>query len=240
MGTVSNALTILDCFPLGEAGIGLAELARATRKNKATVYRYLCALESKSFVEQDHDTRRYRVGPALTRLAQGRRRRAGARELISPIVESLSAVMSSWVVLYEVTNDAFTPSVLFHDGTGRIPDQTPGFSCPNKHSSTGVIFATFGQDEARSGDLAHFIQPCRTAGFARTPDAKSDGLQSVSAPIFGSAGTLAFIVTLVMPAMADRYLSAFGYETILILAATAATSAIGGRPKQIHPRRRAQ
>ncbi|MFV1566695.1 helix-turn-helix domain-containing protein [Phaeobacter sp. JH20_10] len=241
MGTVSNALKILDHFPLDAAGIGLTELSRATGQNKATVYRYLCELESNSFVEQDQETRKYRVGPALTRLAQGRKRRAGAREIITPIVGTLSAAMKGWAVLFDVAEATVAPVALFHGGDARDPGQHVAFArLPLDSSSTGIVCFAFGQQFDTPTAHREIVETCRAEGLAHTPGVRADALQSISAPIFGSTGDLAFVATLVLPATDDRQLNAQTHEATLTLAATAATMAIGGRTKQFHTYRRAQ
>lgn len=240
MGTVSNALKMLDHFPVDAAGIGLTDLSRATRQNKATVYRYLCELESNSFVEQDRETRKYRVGPALTRLAQGRKRRAGAREIITPIVGTLSTMMNGWAVLFDVSDATATPAALFLDGNARNPDQNPALARMNLHSSTGVVCFAFGARFDTPSNLVQSVQSCCATGLARTPGAEANDLQTISAPIFGSAGDLAFVVTLILQAKDDRLLPVRAHETALTLTATAATVAIGGRPRNPPPHRRTQ
>ncbi|WP_234219120.1 helix-turn-helix domain-containing protein [Ruegeria pomeroyi] len=241
MGTVSNALKMLDHFPLDSAGIGLSDLARASCKNKATVYRYLCELESNAFVEQDHETRKYRVGPALTRLAQGRKRQGGAREVIAPIVAALSARLNSWAILFDAADGSATPVALYHEGVAEDAGRVPiGSRLSLKGSSTGIVCHAFGNGFDTPEALKNAVLHCRHAGMARTPGAQAGALQSLSAPVFGSSGDLAFVATLVLPASDAHGHSIDTHETALCLTATAATVAIGGQPMQFHPSRRLQ
>lgn len=241
MGTVSNALKMLDHFPLDARGIGLTDLARASRQNKATVYRYLCELESNAFVEQDYVTRKYRVGPALTRLAQGRRRRGGAREVIAPIVAALSSRLNSWTILFDVADGAATPIAIYHDGVaGDVGRVSFGSRLSLKDSSTGIVCHAFGNGFDTPEALTDAVLGCRHTGMARSPGAQAGALQSLSAPVFGSSGNLAFVATLVLPPSDANGDSIHTHETALCLTATAATVAIGGQPMPFHPSRRLQ
>jgi IclR family transcriptional regulator, acetate operon repressor len=69
VSTVDKALDILNLFSENRPAIGLSEVARRLRRDKASTLRYLSALESKGFVEQDPFSKSYHLGPALARLA---------------------------------------------------------------------------------------------------------------------------------------------------------------------------
>jgi len=69
MGTISKALDLLGHFSSTRSQIGLTEFVTLTRRDKATVHRHLSELEQNGFLEQHPQTRAYRLGPALLRLA---------------------------------------------------------------------------------------------------------------------------------------------------------------------------
>ncbi len=89
MGTVNKALNLLEHFTLARPEIGLSELARLSGMNKATVYRLISSLEAGGLVEQSHE-RRYRVGPAVLRLAALREATVPLRQGAMPILQRLS------------------------------------------------------------------------------------------------------------------------------------------------------
>lgn len=91
MQTVDKALSLLNLFSERRAAIGLSELSRLSGFNKATVRRFLIALEKHGFVEQDATSRAYRLGPALLRLARVREAVSPVTSIVQPILEGLVA-----------------------------------------------------------------------------------------------------------------------------------------------------
>ena len=80
MGTVSKALSLLNFFSQQRSEIGLSDLARLARMNKATVYRYMSEMADQGIVEQTHKGKSYRLGPEILRLA-------ALREAAVPLLE---------------------------------------------------------------------------------------------------------------------------------------------------------
>ncbi len=91
MSTVEKALDILNLFSEDRPSIGLSEAARLMGRDKASVLRYLGALESKGFIEQDKLSRAYSLGPSTVRLAAIRERTytvsQGARSVLRHMVD---------------------------------------------------------------------------------------------------------------------------------------------------------
>ena len=67
MSTIGKALSLLDLISVLDKDIGLSDLARLSTLDKATTRRFLVELERHGFVEQDEETRRYRLGAAPVR-----------------------------------------------------------------------------------------------------------------------------------------------------------------------------
>jgi DNA-binding IclR family transcriptional regulator len=70
MSTVVKAPSLLEHFDARHPEMGLVDLARFAKLDKATTSRLLVALAAKGFVEQDPATRRYRLGAALVRFSR--------------------------------------------------------------------------------------------------------------------------------------------------------------------------
>ena len=66
MTTIDKALTLLACFTTDQPSQKLTDLARQSGMNKAGVFRYLSGLVRAGLLEQDAETRRYRLGPELS------------------------------------------------------------------------------------------------------------------------------------------------------------------------------
>ena len=90
MGTISNALSLLNYFSEVRSEIGLADFKRLCGRDKATTYRYLSELVAFGLLEQDPVSRLYRLGPAVLRLANVRESAFPLRDSIRTIVDRLS------------------------------------------------------------------------------------------------------------------------------------------------------
>ena len=90
MSTVDKALEVLGLFSEVRPSIGLSEAARLLQRDKSTVQRYLAALETQGFLEQDALSRAYHLGPAVTRLSV-------VREITYPIEMAVKNVMAKLV-----------------------------------------------------------------------------------------------------------------------------------------------
>ncbi|HQY43271.1 MAG TPA: IclR family transcriptional regulator [Paracoccaceae bacterium] len=90
MGTVSKALDLLDLFSRAQPLIGLSDLSRQARVNKATCYRLMSELQSYGLVEQIGSGREYRLGPALLRLAALREAAVPTRDATLPLLQTLA------------------------------------------------------------------------------------------------------------------------------------------------------
>ena len=62
MKTVDKAALVLDQFTVERKEIGLSELARLINNDKAATRRLLLALSKHELIEQDEETRKYRLG----------------------------------------------------------------------------------------------------------------------------------------------------------------------------------
>jgi len=90
VSTVDKALEVLGLFSETRVSVGLSEAARLLQRDKSTVQRYLAALETQGFLEQDALSRAYHLGPAVTRLAV-------VRNVTYPIETAAKNVMTKLV-----------------------------------------------------------------------------------------------------------------------------------------------
>lgn len=90
MQTVDKAMKLLGYFSVTEPEIGLSELARLASFDKAATRRFLVALGNHGFIEQDSDTRKYRLGPAFLRLARIREATRPLARMVQRALDELS------------------------------------------------------------------------------------------------------------------------------------------------------
>lgn len=104
LGTIGKALTLLDILSGMDREVGLTELAQACGYDKATTRRFLVELEKHGFVEQHAETRKYRLGATLPRLARIREERYPFLRTAIPIVRELAELTGETVHLSEFAN----------------------------------------------------------------------------------------------------------------------------------------
>jgi len=66
--SLERGLSILSSFSERRPLLGIAELARAVGLNKSTAHRYIATLANLGYVQQDPETRKYRLGPRVVDL----------------------------------------------------------------------------------------------------------------------------------------------------------------------------
>ncbi|WP_170763828.1 helix-turn-helix domain-containing protein [Ruegeria lacuscaerulensis] len=238
MGTVSKALKILGYFSEGSSEFGLSEISRLTGQNKATVYRYLCELESNSFLEQDTSTKEYRLGSAIFDLARLSNSDVSFLNILAQVLEVASEEASCWAFLYSVQPKPLVPLLVFNQGR----PQEGTFQEISTYSSPGVCLCAV-CDQALS-DVAQLnsnksnwdaaTSEFRAQGVAPSPEANSS-TTSLSAPIFGAAGAASFIVTLARSRNPTKQ-ELIPLNSAVLLAARSGTAAIGGTRPSTNPK----
>src|SRR5437660_1256543 len=101
MGTVGKAMSLLELFTTAKPEIGLSELARLSNFDKATARRLLVSLMDHGLLEQDRETRLYRLGAGLVRLARIRESQFPLLPVAMPILQDLASQTGETVHLSE-------------------------------------------------------------------------------------------------------------------------------------------
>lgn len=212
MSSVTKALALLNHFSATRAEIGLSQLCRIAKRDKATTYRYLQALEVAGFIEQNPSTKQYRLGPAVLQLAQ-------IREATVPRKASTESPLSD---LTETTGETAHVTVL--SGTavyGLSSCESPRHGTraiididifPLHATATGLCALAFGPDKlmpVAMADLTSFtratpttpsalkeaVQSIRETGFGRAMRSFEAEIEGISAPLFDQTGQFAGAVS---------------------------------------------
>lgn len=104
MGTIGKALTLLDILSGMDREAGLTEIAQSCGYDKATTRRFLVELEKHGFVEQQPESRKYRLGAAILRLARIREERYPFLRTATQFVRDLAELTGETVHLSEFSN----------------------------------------------------------------------------------------------------------------------------------------
>ena len=220
MSSTARTLELLSLFSEMQPEIGLSELCRLARRDKATTYRHLQSLEDAGFVEQNPVTRHYRLGPALLSLAQTREltvpRKSGAlahlRHLAEATGETSHVSVLSGATLYAL---AYCESSR-HSTRAVIDIQTFPFHA----TASGLCALAFGPPElfdiavrnlqvftARTvqtaDELAATIAEVRATGVGRSNGTFEDEIHSLACPLFDQTGLLAGCIS--VASVATRY-----------------------------------
>ncbi len=87
---LARASAIIDVIALsGEDGIGLSDISRATSLNKTTAFNLIASLVTLRFIEQDDQSRRYRLGLRNLELGRIVQQRLHISHLARPILSGL-------------------------------------------------------------------------------------------------------------------------------------------------------
>ena len=208
MSVVTKALRLLQYFSASRPEIGLSDLRRLAKHDKATTYRYLQALEEAGFIEKNPTSRAYRIGPAVLHLAQ-------MRELTVPRTEGARAAL---VALADATGETAHLSVLSGTELHAIAaHESPKHSSraivdlqilPLHATASGQCALAFGPDDlteyalrnlvrytqataATELQLKAAIKTAQQSGFGYSNRGLEDDVTGLAAPLFDQTNALA-------------------------------------------------
>jgi DNA-binding IclR family transcriptional regulator len=241
VGTITKALKLLEHFTSDRGEIGLASFVRLSGADKATVRRHLVELQENGFLEQHPETRTYRLGPAILRLASVRERHFPIRAALVPVVDAMAEELGELVHASLLQGDRMSP--VYHadpiaQGLRVIFDEAE--MLPMHATASGLAMLAFGPegllDEVLSGDLAsyapntviarsdliHLVSRFREQGYSTSQAFFTRDIHSYGMPFFGAEGEAIGTIAVPVPesrmthALVDRILPALrrGCEAI--------------------------
>lgn len=218
MSTVVKALSLLDHFDAETPEFGLAEMARASGFDKATTRRLLVALASKGFLEQDPQTRRYRLGATLVRLAYIREALFPMMEIARPIGEALSRESGETVHVSQIAGEVLS-SVWVCESVQAIRVNVPvGIKLPFSCTASGIAFLSAAPEAfvasvlrapllrrtsnspTSAAQLRKQIEEARKRRYAVNDQGFDEDVVSVAAAILGANGAPLGAISLTSPA----------------------------------------
>ena len=115
MGTITKSLNLLNYFSKERPEIGLVDFKNLTGQDKATIHRHLTELVENGFLEQNPETRKYRLGATLMRLSAVRESTFPMRKIVTRQVTSLSESLGELVHASLIVSKGMSP-LCYHDG----------------------------------------------------------------------------------------------------------------------------
>lgn len=207
--TVARALQILLSFSEGRSEVGISELARDLSQHKVSVQRNMRALEKYGFVEQNPETRKYRIGVQVYRIG---RLFAYSRLLEShaePLMQDLVADTGYTAYLAALKQGKMI-IISSHEGNGPIRFSIPvGTVLPLRGTAVGkaALSVLDGAEQEpllrgadlRGAELARFVREisqARKNGYATVASEHFPGVGAVASPILDTHGKLVAVVSL--------------------------------------------
>ena len=88
--SLERGLAILAAFRSGRSLLGVAELGREVGLSRSTSHHYVATLTALGYLEQDSETRKYRLGPRVLDLGFSAINSMELREVAAPHLRELS------------------------------------------------------------------------------------------------------------------------------------------------------
>ncbi|WP_168797745.1 IclR family transcriptional regulator [Aliishimia ponticola] len=208
MSTVDKALGLLRHFSVQSPELGLSELSRLAGYDKTTTLRCLTALERNGFVEQDAQSRKYRLGLAPINLAQIREQSFPVQSVIKRYLDELADALGETAHATLITGDALITAAISEPDRALRVYVDPSAELPAHATASGIAITAFSskdkqdavvnrQDHAaftkhtpqNAGALKKLLAECRATGVSHAHGTFEDDVIGTAAPIFGPAGT---------------------------------------------------
>ncbi|MFB6671125.1 IclR family transcriptional regulator [Streptomyces sp. NPDC056390] len=239
-----RALLALLSFTERRPEWGVSEIAREHGWDKAVAQRILTTLATRAFLTCDSTTRRYRLGPAVSRLARVGEHSGVLPSLVRPVLAGLLRETGESVVL-NVPNGSGYRCAAAVDGTGPVRyTAIVGALMPGHAGASGhAIFAHYPETEIRQifgatplqrfndhtvtdfDDLLGVYRDVREKGHSVSLGEYDEAVAAIAAPVF-QAGTVAASLTVIGPS--HRIVRAADRITRLVVeGAREATAAFG-------------
>ncbi len=214
---LKNALSLLDEFSVAEPELGLSEITRRSGQDKATVHRFLTTLRECDMLEQNAESRKYRLGAGLLHLARIRELSFPFAALAQPAVERLSELtgetahcstyMKGKLAVVAVAESKKASRVsMSHSETLPLHATAAGIAylsvAPKDLVAANMKppFKAFTPHTCRSSkSLLEFIRAAQLNGYAKVDSAFEEDVVGIAAAIVNSSGSAIGAVAVAVP-----------------------------------------
>jgi IclR family transcriptional regulator, acetate operon repressor len=217
MSTVGKALSLLDSLSQLTTDSGLTDIARLCNLDKATARRLLVELEKHGFVEQDTETRKYRIGAAPVRLARIREARYPLLRVAVPFVKALVEAAEETVHMSEFASGRLATIHVEDSPRAHRVIVEVGTYLPFHATASGLAFLAFSSPSLIEAVLAkplqsftshtvtdaavlrRMLQETVERGYSVGDQGMEVGVVSTAAPILSPSGQPIGTITIAAP-----------------------------------------
>lgn len=247
MKTIDKAMNLLNFFTTETPEFRLVDIARASGLDKVTAMRVLNSLVSGGLLEQHPETRKYRLGTAILRLARIRETSFPMISTLQPIVDQLSEETGESGHASLASGAGLTTIALCEPNRSTRVWIDPTQVLPFHATASGIVYLAhlpteeatsllartsdrrYTDETATREELRRRIQEARRLGYARAIGGFEVDTAGFAAPVFDWHGKV--IATMGLACVRSRFDEANDSHLIkaVVSAANAATRAFGGR-----------
>ncbi|MEX0346982.1 MAG: IclR family transcriptional regulator [Rhizobiaceae bacterium] len=251
MRTVDKALKLLDYFNDRRSEIGLSELARLAEIDKATTHRMVTVLANHGFLEQHPDTRAYRLGAGILRLARLREACFPVEVIVNPVLRRIADQTGETAHISLLAGRQLMTVGSAEPDRGNRVHIEPGLILPFHATASGIAFMAFAApefvDKILSRKLKAFtdatdcdpvsirnrLSACRETGFGISDEGFQTEICSTAAPLFDANGIANGAVTIATPTSRMNASARRSIAESVIEASYEISRGLGGEPSEM-------
>jgi IclR family transcriptional regulator, KDG regulon repressor len=202
INSIDRALSVLELLASDGEALGVTELSKKLEINKSMIYRLLSTLAMRGYVEQDEESRKYRLGLKIVELAGMKLSTVEIFSVARPLLKELvrrtgETVHMAVLVQHEIIclDKEEGPAIL--NIRGGIGDKYP----PHASAIGKAIVAHLPEEEARGilrkhgmpkhtpntittlSELKEHLKGVRARGYALNDEETYLGVRSIAAPV---------------------------------------------------------
>jgi IclR family transcriptional regulator, pca regulon regulatory protein len=209
--SLERGLAILSSFHSDRALIGVSELSRELRLSRSTAHRYVATLAKLGYLQQDPDSKRYRLGPKVLDLGFSAINSMDVREISAPYLRQLSdetgftvnlAILDGTDVVYIERCRTAGPGQREIDLNLHVGSRLPAYCTAMGKAILAFVaeerleeiiprieFVPRGPNTLTSASAFRAeLERIRASGIAVNDEELAYGLRSIAAPIHSHAG----------------------------------------------------
>lgn len=201
--TVAKALALLEHFSEESPEIGLSDLARRAGLDKATVHRMMGAMVDSGLLEQASDSKLYRLGPGVLRLARIRETAFPVTSVIQAALDRLSAATGETAHASLISGRALATIGISESQRSNRVSLVAGEILPFHSTASGLAVLAYSSDSQLKKMLAAPLKAktpktltdrktlesslvtIRQNGFSEADQTNEDEVYGIAVPIFG-------------------------------------------------------
>ena len=251
MRTVDKALKLLELFSDRRSEIGLSELARLAKIDKATTHRMATVLANHGLLEQHPDTRAYRLGTGILRLARLREACFPIEEVVAPILRRLADETGETAHASLIAGRQLVAIGSAEPDRGNRVHIEPGLILPFHATASGIAFMAYSDaklvdkllarklksytaaTELDPAKIRERLDRCIECGYGFSDEGYESDVCSTAAPLFDANGMANGAVTVAAPTSRMNAVLRQSIAKSVVAAAYEITRGLGGKPSEL-------